>query len=370
MKLAFISNYFNYHQKSLSDSFNDLCDEYKFISTQKMDKSRINMGWDKEKPSYVISYDDNITFCESILLKYDIVIYGSSPYKYIKARLESGKITFLYSERIFKDKKNSFKNFIRSIKYKYRFKKYSNIYLLAASGYAAQDYASIGCFKGKALKWGYFPETRFYENVSELIRGKTPNTILWCGRFLDWKHPEMCIRLAENLRSQHKPFNITMVGVGKIKDSIVNEIERNKLQDVLKVLNPMTPYEIRSLMEQSQIYIFTSDRHEGWGAVLNEAMNSCCSVVASSDIGSTPFLIEKGENGFLYDCKDATDLEKYVSILLENEDCRYETGYKAYRTIVKLWNAEIAAERFIKISNKLLDSGKLSFEIEGPCSKA
>jgi hypothetical protein len=36
----------------------------------------------------------------------------------------------------------------------------------------------------------------------------------------------------------------------------------------------MPPEEVRVHMEQSNIYLFTSDFGEGWGAVLNEAMNS------------------------------------------------------------------------------------------------
>ena len=35
-------------------------------------------------------------------------------------------------------------------------------------------------------------------------------------------------------------------------------------------------------MEQADIYLFTSDRNEGWGAVANEAMNSACAMVADA----------------------------------------------------------------------------------------
>ena len=36
---------------------------------------------------------------------------------------------------------------------------------------------------------------------------------------------------------------------------------------------------------------------EGWGAVVNEAMNSGCAVVADHMIGAAPWLIRQGENG-------------------------------------------------------------------------
>ena len=34
-------------------------------------------------------------------------------------------------------------------------------------------------------------------------------------------------------------------------------------------------------MEKADIFLFTSDRREGWGAVANEAMNSACALVVS-----------------------------------------------------------------------------------------
>lgn len=51
----------------------------------------------------------------------------------------------------------------------------------------------------------------------------------------------------------------------------------------------MKASEVRSYMEKADIYLFTSDFNEGWGAVLNESMNSGCAVVASHAIGSVPF---------------------------------------------------------------------------------
>lgn len=53
-------------------------------------------------------------------------------------------------------------------------------------------------------------------------------------------------------------------------------------------------------MEKSSIYLFTSDYNEGWGAVLNEAMNSGCAVLANHAIGAVPFMMKDGLNGRVY----------------------------------------------------------------------
>jgi glycosyltransferase involved in cell wall biosynthesis len=79
----------------------------------------------------------------------------------------------------------------------------------------------------------------------------------------------------------------------------------------------MAPEAVRDHMEAADIFLFTSDFNEGWGAVLNESMNSACAVVASHAIGSVPFLLKDGENGFIQ-----TLLEMYaetVNVLTDNK---------------------------------------------------
>ena len=82
----------------------------------------------------------------------------------------------------------------------------------------------------------------------------------------------------------------------------------------------MKPEQVREYMEKSEIHIFTSDRNEGWGAVLNESMNSACVPVANKAIGSVPYLINDGNNGFMY--KDENELYEKVKYLLNNDKDR------------------------------------------------
>lgn len=71
-------------------------------------------------------------------------------------------------------------------------------------------------------------------------------------------------------------------------------------------------------MEESEIYLVTSDRKEGWGAVVNEAMNSGCAVVADHMIGAAPWMIRQRENGILYHDGCEQQLQEYVAELLQD----------------------------------------------------
>jgi glycosyltransferase involved in cell wall biosynthesis len=128
---------------------------------------------------------------------------------------------------------------------------------------------------------------------------------------------------------------------------------------------------MRQLMNQTRVFLFTSDYQEGWGAVLNEAMNGACAVVASEMAGSTPYLLQDGVNGFTCEELRAESYATRIAQLLDKERTRDRLATEAYRTVAEVWNARIAAQRLLELSTAILD-GDESPELfkDGPCSKA
>ena len=72
------------------------------------------------------------------------------------------------------------------------------------------------------------------------------------------------------------------------------------------------------MMRVSHNFIFTSDRGEGWGVVLSEAMANGCTVVASNKIGAAPFLVKHKKNGLLFQSGSIKSLYKAVKFIIEN----------------------------------------------------
>ncbi len=77
-------------------------------------------------------------------------------------------------------------------------------------------------------------------------------------------------------------------------------IKDRNLEEYISWKGALPAEEVRNYMMNTDIFVCTSNRFEGWGAVLNEAMNSQCAIVACNRIGSVPFLIEDGVNGFTF----------------------------------------------------------------------
>lgn len=358
MKIVFISNYLSAHQIPFCDAMHSfLGDGFTFISTIPMEKERVDMGWTKFERQYELYLDlknkDKMTINK--INNADVVMIGSAPDRLIINRLKQGKLTFKYAERLYKGNL-TFLQWMRAYIGTYihyaRFRKY-NFYVLCASAYTCADLNKFFKFKNRCFKWGYFPETKKYDDINDIIESKENNSLLWCARLIDWKHPEMPVLLAERLKKDHYKFKLTIIGGGEMEDEIKELIKEKNLCDCINMIGVVQQDKVREYMEKSQIFLFTSDSNEGWGAVLNEAMNSGCACVASHAIGAVPFLIEDGSNGVIFKSEDIDGLYEKVVALLNDDSKRKKIGRNAYNTISNEWNAEMAAIQLLKLMENL-----------------
>ena len=375
MKIVFVTNYYNHHQSHLAEAFYNLVgDGYTFIETAHMEEERIKLGWGGiQKPCYVkqMYIKEQAAECQKLINNADVVIHGSAPYKLLELRLKKGKLTFKYSERKYKEGCPILKlpkHFLINNK---KYRRYKNFYILCASAYTSADYAKTLTFKNKAYKWGYFTEVKEYGDFDTLVEAKRPASILWVSRLIELKHPEAALQVARRLKAEGYDFELNIIGIGPLDNAVKSYIDTAELNENVHMLGSMTPDMVREHMEQSEIFLFNSDRREGWGAVLNESMNSGCAVVASHAIGSVPFLLKDGENGFIYKDGDIDDLYTKVKYLLDNPDERKNIAKNAYLTMKNEWNAENAAKKFVEQVEVLMSGEKISFiHKDGVCSKS
>lgn len=364
MKITFFSNFLNHHEIPFCEALYHLIgDGFCFVQTEPMHQERIDMGWgqdDNKIPYLKLSYKDNIAYNECIQLgkESDVVILGSAPYEFIADRVKKNKLTFYYAERLFR------KSFLRAfyppstLKIFKRFVRpgwKSNFYMLCASGYTSYDVSRIQTFKDRCFRWGHFPEFIEYD-IDKLIENKQTETIelLWVGRFIELKHPQYPILVAKKLREEGIDFKLNIIGSGELENELKNLIEINQLNDCVELLGSMEPMSVRNYMEKANIYLFTSDFGEGWGAVLYEAMNSGCALVASHAIGAVPLMLKHQENGLIYKNADLDDLYVKVKELILNKNKRDYLGRNAYTSLNNQWKGEVAAERFYNFAYNAL----------------
>lgn len=377
MKITMISNYINHHQIPFSDELYDkIGDDYCFIQTEPMEEERVKMGWglDASKIPYVKFLYLDEEACREKIRTCDILLVGWMEREdLIKERLSKNLLTIRISERLYREgqyKAISPRGLIRKYKEHTKYRK-SNVYLLCAGAYVPSDFHLVRAYPDKMYRFGYFPKTRYYRE-NELFEKKPPLTavqIVWAGRFMALKHPEFVTKLAKDLKEAGYTFHIHMIGSGELEKQVKDEIQNFGLQDEITLYGFLSPEEVRDIMETCHIHLFTSNYLEGWGAVVNEGMNSGLAEVVNSEVGCAPFLIKHGKNGLIYREGDYPDFRDCVIRLFREKEMITRLGKEAYRTITEEWNAKHAAEELFRFYEGF-QNGAIIPPLGGPFSKA
>lgn len=376
MTLTFYTNFINHHQVPVADELYSLLgDAYKFVATEPMPKSFADSGYPdySDKPYLVKAYlgGEEEKKAEELAMTSDVVIAGPADEKWYSSRLERGQVVFLYSERLLKTTRTGFPkpSYLKKCRSDFAKFKGKPSWLLCASAFAARDYNLMGAFRGKCLKWGYFPGTEDFDLKEYEAEKKRAGgmRILWCSRMIDWKRPEMAVRLAAFLKEKGCDFSLEMIGSGDRLGAVERLISDLGVQDRVILLGNIPNREVVERMRRSHVFIFTSTRQEGWGAVLNEAMAAGCGVVAADRIGSVPYLIKDGYNGLIFRSCSQRSLNSEVLRLARRPEEIYALGAKAYQTLHWEWSPEHAAESLLKLSESAV-SGRLIPATSGPCS--
>lgn len=363
MRLAFFSSVLNHHQLPLSLEFEKLLGKgnYVFVASMPILQERIDLGYtDYNSMDFVLrSYEseESKKLARQIAVEFDVVIFGVAENSLVKTRGKLNKLTFLYKEHLYKDgrlyacnPKSWMKNF-----WNHTWTAGKKTFILCASAYTAGDYRLFGAYRKRCLKWGYFTEFIPYQQEC-LMNNKNnkPIKILWVGRFINWKKPEIAYQLAKLLKERNVDFHLDFIGIGPELQSVIDKVRQEGLSEYISFHYSMPPEKVREFMLKANIFLFTSTRKEGWGAVLNEALNSGCAIVANKNIGSVPYLIKDGFNGYIYS-KEHEFFQKVLA-LIDDRNLRDKFTLNGYNTIANEWNPKNAAEKLIKVSGKLIQN--------------
>lgn len=373
ISIVFISNELNHHQIPLCDSFYSQENvHFSFYALNKIADERLKIGY-AESPKEYLTYinENNMCQIQNSIDGADVVIIGSAPISLVDTRIRNNKIVFTYSERVFKNLHYVLSGIKGLTLYKRFIKpsKSSNCYLLCASSYMKNDMEILHAYRDKMFKWGYFPE---HINSDYIPQNNNCIKILWVGRLLKWKNPLHAVYLAEHLKKRNINFVLQIVGIGPEENSILRMIKKKRLTNYCYLCGALPNKEVRQLMQDADIFLFSSNKSEGWGAVLNEAMDSHCCVVANTDAGATNYLVKDRVNGISYQ-STVKNLISAVDNLIDDLESIHMYQLNAYKTISETWNSDVAVERFVDICSKILlgDEAKDNkYYLDGPMSRA
>ena len=380
MKLVIYSVVLNQHQAPVADALWDLTGhQFRFVELTQGGSNKGGTTDYSSRPYLLKDWESDQTHDEAMRLACTAeccIFSGVQSLPFMKERLKLGLLSFDMGERwLKKGLANLFSPAISRMYLAYWKGGWRNkpLYKLCMSGFAAEDHARIGMYKNKCYKWGYFTKSPHVEQC-ELATEKNGINIMWCARFVDMKHPELPILMMNELRKSYEhlflkeKIHLDMYGEGYMKQEMEELAHNLGLQEYITFRGNVNNEIIHEEMRKHDIFLFTSDRNEGWGAVANEAMSEGCLLIASDEIGSSPFLIKDGENGLLFKNKNLASLNERVLWAINNPVETEKMKMEGSNTMRKVWSPENASLSLLQLIQDL-STGRDTSTKEGPCSK-
>ena len=303
MTIAYYTNVLSPHQLPLAREIVRLVGEenYRYVYRDELDEERLGLGWsDKASPRWCIRGAEDAPE----LMAADLVYAGGlRPLDLMARRIAAGKKTFYVTERWFKPIRMfgvGFPGAWRMLVPGYRRMARRMVGLLnnplcrclAIGPWAKKDMLLLGVKPGQIWEWGYFVEKCKTENVKCTGGGAqfVPLKVLWVGRFLGLKRVDTIIRAVGHLASQTSHgILLDVYGTGP-EEGRLKRMARG-CEDVVRFHPPVTIDEVRDIMRRHDVYVFASDENEGWGAVVNEALEEGMKVLGTYEAGASAAML-------------------------------------------------------------------------------
>lgn len=314
-------------------------EEYRYVHIEPQPEFRKSLGWCDEQEPWILRLSENPDEGKRVIETSDILMSCVRDYELFKKRGKYGRTTLYCSERWFKP----VVGFLRLLYPSYLKMAWQYVRLLRSDNnffyypigiHAAEDMARLcGLFAGdlrclfraprlrfeskpggairllngsigeryclnKMRMWGYFVEpSKFVEHSDRLVNEISPAEmkILWVGRLLNWKRVDTIVRAVcalVKLHSKNKSLHritLDIYGTGK-EEPKIRKLVRG-YEDVIRLYPPVPIKKVRQLMRSHNVYILSSNAFEGWGAVINEAMEEGMTVIGTYEAGGSATIL-------------------------------------------------------------------------------
>ena len=177
------------------------------------------------------------------------------------------------------------------------------------------NYVDMEKFKAKKLPPVAPPTVRF----------------LYAGRLEKEKGIDILMDAVKILSKKTKGFELWIVGRGSMKPYVVQHIRRHKLEQYIRLLDPIPHWKMPRLYNNVDVVIIPSYT-EGAPAVLFEAM-ACGRPVIATSVGQVPVLIKNDINGILIDPGNSEQLADAMCEIINNIDLLKEMAKNATKMV-------------------------------------
>lgn len=186
--------------------------------------------------------------------------------------------------------------------------------------------------------------------------GGKQKTILFVGRFVPYKLPQVVVRAFAKSRAAHS-HRLIMVGDGPERQAVEDLVRHLNVEKQVSLVGWKTQKEVASLMSEAEIFVFPSIRELGAGAVL-EAM-ACGLACVVVDYGGPATLIgaDRGIKVPLGEIDEiARGFERALDLLVGDEKLTIKLGMAAQEHAMRFYTWDAKARKTIQVYESVLGS--------------
>ena len=377
MRILQVTNFVSHFQLPVARQIASIVGDknFRFATVSKIDFDRLRLGFsEKHTDPWILRTSEN----RSDLLEFDhwwneadVVISGERHFQRMIDRTGSGRLCFYMSERWWKPPIGiarilwpKFFNMVLNFR---KLAKNPAFHYLPVGPFASSDIDLITNLRDRKWRWGYFADKiLFSKNCNKTY---SVIKILWAGRMLKWKRVDSLIRAIADLSKKGLTVKLSLVGYGPEENKLKKFAKKLLNATEYTFLNSVSPNKITEIMREHNILVLPSSAYEGWGFVINEAMNSGCAIVASKSAGAAAEMITNNVNGLLFESGNWRELSKQLQRLIKDKELRNKLINNARITIEDKWSPNCAAKRFISVADTLLNHQMPPLYEDGPMSK-
>lgn len=339
-------------------------DNFRYVYVNILSADRRKMGWCVDSVG-TECVDIKLVEARTWLESADVMLTGIRDLDLFERRGARGLKTFYTSERWFKPSLGRLRMLHPAFwkmahRFVYLVKKGSVTYL-PCGVWAARDMAWL-CARGEERRkileelkrpgswrpmepigcawmrmWGYFVAPSDGATPRQTgIKPRRAVRVLWVGRLLAWKRVDTLFRAVAACLERF-PIELTVVGDGPERGALEKLGRRlfARHPTALTFRHSVPIGEVRTLMRSHDVYALPSNGYEGWGAVVNEALEEGMIVLGTRQAGACVTMLDER---FLFDEGDVQALSR----LLEKARAEFKGGE------IGAWSASSGAARLLK----------------------
>lgn len=196
------------------------------------------------------------------------------------------------------------------------------------------------------------------QNTPAVFRGEF--TIIFCGRFVEFKAPDLAVEIISILVRQRgmKNVKLKMIGDGPMRKHVEEMIVRYNLENNVILLGSRTQEQVVEEMNSADVFLLPgvheveTGRAEAQGLVIQEAQAIELPVVVS-DAGGIRYGVIDGKTGFVVAQRNLQGFADKLELLGTDEQLRKEMGTRGREYVVSNFDTTILGDQLIEIYDRM-----------------